>query len=115
MKKSNDRFLAYLLLIAVILSIGVMFCSGCKVNPAAERTCKILWEYKVQVILDNPNLTISEKEQWIIVILQSLKYDDEQIMKELTAIRNQYGWQDSKKHLNTNDEANKPQSIPQLE
>lgn len=114
MRKRSKVFLIAIVF-AIIASILVVFLAGCKVNPAAERTCKILWEEKTKVFLENDNLTINERELWIINVLQSLKYTDEQIMKELTAIRNYYGWQASNKHLNTNDEANKPQSRPQLE
>lgn len=110
----NDRKVLFIIVIAIVVSVLVLLLFGCKVNPAAERTCNDLWQYKVRVFLDNDELSISEKEQWIIVILQSLKYDDEQIMKELTAIRNTYGWQDRKKPI-SNDEANKPQSHPKLE
>ena len=66
----------------------ICFCSfGCSINPAAVNTCEVIWEYKAQIVLDNPNLDVDEKELLIINILQGIGYEEDKIVAEINKLR----------------------------
>ena len=77
----KSRFCLVLLAILVILMV-----SGCE-NIAAKRLADDCWEFRERLLLENSNFSESERELFLIEVMQAKGFSDDEIVLEIENLR----------------------------